>query len=259
MGNGVQWFGLGTQDRVESIVAIGPRGGRVGKFAAYAGGLHLGDYARKSKAIGRVEYEIEQRRIVPVGDVAGLLSDDWAGQSWQYISLSIEGKTVLTISRPRVIGDSFWTVSNRAGKVVLQTRFKPSLATVCQIANRQQRYCDDCQMVLTSNNPDSVCVDCQCKRVETAFDPSEGMGFDVETVTESPVMIGASVAGSNEIPAPLYQVQFTQNGAQVQLWTGYTSHGEALRAIRDADSIIPFSWDYQIQVQPNAILAGTPQ
>lgn len=139
MGSGVTWFGMGTQDRVESIEVMGSRGGRVSKFSAVAGGLHLGDFARKSEAISAVETAIDERRTFPCGDGVAVLSDDWTAQNWIYCSVAIKGQDVLNISRPRAIGDSFWTVSNRAGEVVLQTRFKPALATIAKIAERANR------------------------------------------------------------------------------------------------------------------------
>lgn len=45
----------------------------------------------------------------------------------------------------------------------------------------------------------------------------------------------------------MYQIKFTQDGIQVQLWTGYASYGDAVRALRDADSIIPFRWESSIE------------
>jgi hypothetical protein len=57
----------------------------------------------------------------------------------------------------------------------------------------------------------------------------------------------------------MYQIRFTQDGQQVQIWTGYASHGDAWRAIKDSDSLIPFRWEYVIEAQPHPALMGNPQ
>jgi hypothetical protein len=44
----------------------------------------------------------------------------------------------------------------------------------------------------------------------------------------------------------IYKIEFKERGEVVQTWDRYFSHGEALRAIRDADLIIPFSWEWEI-------------
>jgi hypothetical protein len=47
----------------------------------------------------------------------------------------------------------------------------------------------------------------------------------------------------------LYYINFTEAGEKVQRWGHYFSYSEALRAIKDADLIIPFSWDYTIDAE----------
>lgn len=43
-----------------------------------------------------------------------------------------------------------------------------------------------------------------------------------------------------------YHIVFKERGEVVNRWSNYFSYSEALRAIRDADLIIPFSWDWEI-------------
>lgn len=45
----------------------------------------------------------------------------------------------------------------------------------------------------------------------------------------------------------LYRINFTAHGDPAQTWEGYTSPSEARAAVREADSIIPIHWDYQIE------------
>ena len=44
-------------------------------------------------------------------------------------------------------------------------------------------------------------------------------------------------------------INFTEAGKRLQHWGPFYSYSEALRAIRDADLIIPFSWDYTIDTE----------
>lgn len=44
----------------------------------------------------------------------------------------------------------------------------------------------------------------------------------------------------------MYKIEFKERGELVNTWDRYHSYSEALRAIRDADLIIPFSWDWEI-------------
>ena len=43
-----------------------------------------------------------------------------------------------------------------------------------------------------------------------------------------------------------YTINFTQSGNIVQQWTGYATLSDARAAIRDADLIIPMSWQADI-------------
>jgi len=45
----------------------------------------------------------------------------------------------------------------------------------------------------------------------------------------------------------MYQIKFTHNGNQVQLWQGFESYSAANRALIDADLIIPLSWQAEIE------------
>jgi len=44
-----------------------------------------------------------------------------------------------------------------------------------------------------------------------------------------------------------WEVVFTDAGNVQTVWGGYSSYGEAYRAIVDADRCIPFAWDWVIQ------------
>lgn len=44
----------------------------------------------------------------------------------------------------------------------------------------------------------------------------------------------------------IYKIEFKERGKVVNTWDRYHSYSEAYRAIRDADLIIPFSWDWEI-------------
>ena len=54
----------------------------------------------------------------------------------------------------------------------------------------------------------------------------------------------------------MYIVTFTNNGAPVCHWHGYATYADARRAIADADSSIPFAWDWRIDAAPDASAAA---
>jgi|TARA_R110000751_G_scaffold209816_1_gene313686 hypothetical protein len=43
-----------------------------------------------------------------------------------------------------------------------------------------------------------------------------------------------------------YTINFTNNGKCVQSWAGYLTYADALSAIRDADLLIPWTWETEI-------------
>lgn len=43
-----------------------------------------------------------------------------------------------------------------------------------------------------------------------------------------------------------YDIQFTQGSETMATWTGYATRAEAVREIREADMMIPMTWDYTI-------------
>lgn len=43
-----------------------------------------------------------------------------------------------------------------------------------------------------------------------------------------------------------YEIQFTEGEKRMATWTGYTSKSEARRDIREADMMIPLTWEYTI-------------
>ena len=44
-----------------------------------------------------------------------------------------------------------------------------------------------------------------------------------------------------------FKIIFTAHGEHVTTWPGYATRAEARAALRDADLIIPFHWDHDIQ------------
>ena len=45
----------------------------------------------------------------------------------------------------------------------------------------------------------------------------------------------------------MWKITFRNHGEVMAVWSGYPSYSEAHHALRDADSIIPISWDHEIE------------